>query len=377
MKTKTICKRCVMDSSDSKIIFDENGICDHCNTFDSKILPTWNFGEGHDEELNTIINNIKNKDKKRDFDCLLGLSGGIDSSYLLHLVVTQFQLKPLVFHVDAGWNSQIATNNIEKLVDKLNLDLYTEVIDWEEMRSLQLAFFKSGVPHIDTPQDHAFFATMYKFASKHNIKTIITGGNHSTECIRNPKEWMYFQSDSIQLKNINKLYGNRKLKKFPITNILWHKIWLPYFKGIKLIRLIDLMPYDKKLAEKTLVDEYEFQTYPQKHFESRFTKFYESYWLFERFGFDTRKVQLSSLILTNQLSRDEAVKILKKPPYEPETIKHEFEYISNKLNISVAELQSYFDMPLKTYKDYKNQESIYDLGANFLRKMGIEKGGKR
>lgn len=366
-----------MDSSDSKIIFDANGICDHCNTFDSKILPTWNFGEGHDEELNTIINNIKNKDRKRDFDCLLGLSGGIDSSYLLHLVVTQFQLKPLVFHVDAGWNSQIATNNIEKLVDRLNLDLYTEVIDWEEMRSLQLAFFKSGVPHIDTPQDHAFFATMYKFASKHNIKTIITGGNHSTECIRNPKEWMYFQSDSIQLRNINKLHGNRKLKKFPITNILWHKIWLPYFKGIKLIRLIDLMPYDKKLAEQTLVDKYEFQTYPQKHFESRFTKFYESYWLFERFGFDTRKVQLSSLILTNQLSRDEALKILKKPPYEPETIKHEFEYISNKLNITVAELQSYFDMPLKTYKDYKNQESIYDLGAKFLRKMGIEKGGKR
>lgn len=366
-----------MDTTDSRITFDDAGICDHCNTFDSQILPAWKFGKGHDEELNKIISNIKNKDKKRDFNCLLGLSGGIDSSYLLHLVVTKFQLKPLVFHVDAGWNSQIATNNIEKLVDKLNLDLYTEVIDWEEMRSLQLAFFKSGVPHIDTPQDHAFFATMYKFASKHKIKTIITGGNHSTECIRNPKEWMYFQSDSIQLKNINKIYGNHKLKKFPITNILWHKIWLPYFKGIKLIRLIDLMPYNKKLAEQILVDEYGFQTYPQKHFESRFTKFYESFWLYERFGYDTRKVQLSSLILTNQLSRDDALEILKNPPYEAATIKHEFEYISNKLNISLEELQSYFDMPLKTYKDYKNQESIYHLGSNFLRKMGIEKGGKR
>lgn len=372
-----VCKRCVMDSTDSNITFDLNGVCDHCNTFDTSILPSWNFGKGHEKKLSLIINKIKKQDKKRDFDCLLGLSGGIDSSYLLHLVVTKFKLRPLVFHVDAGWNAQIATNNIEKLVDKLDLDLYTEVIDWEEMRSLQLAFFKSGVSHIDTPQDHAFFATMYKFASKHNIKTIITGGNYSTECVRNPKEWMYFQSDSIQLRHINKLYGQYKLKKFPVTNILWHKIWLPYFKGIKLLRLIDFMRYDKKIAEQTLVDEYGFQPYPQKHFESRFTKFYESYWLFKRFGFDTRKVQLSSLILTDQMTRDEALNILKNPPYDPETIKHEFEYIANKLNISINELQSYLDMPLKSYKDYRNQESIYDIGATVLRRFGIEKGGKR
>ena len=142
---------------------------------------------------------IKAYGKDKDFDCIIGMSGGIDSSYLTYIAKEKFGLRPLVFHVDAGWNSQKAVNNIEKLVDKLGLDLYTEVIDWEEMRDLQLAFFKSGVPHIDTPQDHAFFATMYKFAEQHGIKYILTGANLSTECVRNPIEWMYYQSDSIQL----------------------------------------------------------------------------------------------------------------------------------------------------------------------------------
>ena len=179
----------------------------------------------------------------------MGLSGGIDSSYLLHLVVKKFDLKPLVFHVDAGWNSQIAVNNIECMIDKLNLDLFTEVINWEEMKDLQLSFFKSGVPHIDAPQDHAFFASMYKFALKYNIKHIITGGNYSTECVRNPVEWMYYQSDSIQLKDIHKKFGIAPLKTFPITNILMHKFYLPYVKGIKLLRLLDFMPYNKNKAK--------------------------------------------------------------------------------------------------------------------------------
>ena len=188
-----------------------------------------------------------------------------------------------------------AVNNIEKLVEGLGLELYTEVIDWEEMKDLQLAFFKSGVPHIDAPQDHAFFATMYKFSLKHNIKTILTGGNYSTECVRNPLEWMYYQSDSRQLRDIHKRFGKNRLEHFPVTNILWHKVYLPYVKKIKLIRPLDYLPYNKEEATKLLESEFGFQRYPQKHFESRFTKFYESYWLYERFGFDTRKVQLSPL----------------------------------------------------------------------------------
>lgn len=375
--TYQICNRCVMDTSDSKIKFNEDGICDHCITFDKEILPNWNYGINKQKEVKEIVKKIKKRSAGNEFDCILGLSGGIDSSFLLHLVVTEYNLRPLVFHVDGGWNSQLATNNIEKLIDKLNLELYTHVVNWNEMQDLQLSFFKSGVPHIDVPQDYAFFSTMYNFASKYNVKTIVTGGNFSTECVRNPKEWMYYQSDTIQLKDIQKKHGKRKLKEYQLTNILWHKLWLPYIKGVKLIRLIDYMPYNKKEAENILVNNYGFQTYPQKHFESRFTRFYESYWLYERFGYDTRRVQFSSLILTNQMNREEALKELETAPYDKENIIHEFEYVANKLNISTSELRNYFNMPLKTYGDYKNQENLYNLGAQVLKSLKIEKGGKR
>lgn len=372
-----VCANCVMDTTDSKITFDEKGVCDHCNTFYNNILPKWHTDERGDKALKEIVAKIKREGEGKDFDCLMGMSGGIDSSYLLYAMKDKYGLRPLVFHVDAGWNSQIAVNNIERLVDGLGLDLYTEVINWEEIKDLQLAFFKSGVPHIDTPQDHAFFATMYKFASKHNIKYILTGGNYSTECVRNPLEWMYYQSDSIQLKDIYKKHGTGKLKDYPVTNILWHKVYLPYIKRIKLIRPLDFIPYNKDEAMELLVEKYGYQKYPQKHFESRFTRFYESYWLPEKFGYDTRKVQYASLILTNQMTREEALEKLSKPAYDPETIHHDFEFVATKLGITVEELQSYMDAPNKTYKDYKSQENIYNVGAKVMRLIGLERGGKR
>jgi N-acetyl sugar amidotransferase len=366
-----------MDTSDSKIVFDKAGVCDHCNTFASDILPRWSTDEAAENSLSLLIDKIKEDGKNRDFDCIMGMSGGIDSSYLLYIMKEKYNLRPLVFHVDAGWNSQIAVNNIERLIDGLGLDLYTEVINWEEIKDLQIAFFKSGVPHIDVPQDHAFFATMYKFASKNNIKYILTGGNYSTECVRNPLEWMYYQSDSIQLRDIHNKFGTIPIVSYPVTNILWHKVYLPYIRRIKMIRPLDYLPYKKDEAMQLLVDKYGYQKYPQKHFESRFTRFYESYWLPERFGYDTRKIQYSSLILTGQMTREEALEKLHEPAYDPETIHHEFEFVANKLNISEEELQAYFEMPLKTYRDYKSQETIYNLGAKIMRMVGLEKGGKR
>jgi N-acetyl sugar amidotransferase len=340
-------------------------------------MPKWNMGHGREVELQRIVSHIKRRSKGKDFDCILGMSGGIDSSYLLYLVTKKLDLKPLVFHVDAGWNTQMAVNNIERLVDGLGLDLYTEVINWEDMRKLQLAYFKSGVPHIDSPQDHAFFATMYKFASENGIKDIITGGNYATECVRNPKEWMYYQSDSIQLRDIYRKHGRTPLTTFPITNILWHKIYLPYFRKVKLHRLLDYLPYEKEEATQFLVDNYGYERYPQKHFESRFTRFYESYWLPEKFGYDTRKVQFSSLILTGQMTREEAMEKLASTAYDPETISHDFEFVASKLNITSDELKIYFNTPNKTYMDYANQEALYDFGAKVFRFLGKELGGKR
>lgn len=372
-----ICTNCVMDTSDSVITFDEKGVCDHCQTFYTKIKPNWHTDERGRAELDRLVAKIKKAGAGKDFDCIIGVSGGIDSSYLTWLAKHKMGLRPLVFHVDAGWNSQEAVNNIERLIEHLELDLYTHVIDWEEMRDLQLAYFKSGVPHIDTPQDHAFFATMYKFATEHNVNYILTGANYSTECIRNPIEWMYYQSDAIQLRDIHRHFGMRPLEKFPTTSILRHKIYLPYIKGIQVVRPLNYMPYIKEEAIRLLTEEIGWQPYPQKHFESRFTRFYEGYWLPTKFGYDTRRVQFSSLIVTGQMTREEALEKLKEPAYDPETIKHDFEYIATKLGVTVEELRGYHQAPNKTYRDYKSQQAIYAMGAPLMRLFGLELGGKR
>jgi N-acetyl sugar amidotransferase len=372
-----VCTRCVMDTTDSAIKFDDNGVCDHCNTFDSDIKPGWDAGSGGKVQLDRMVSEVRKAGQGRDFDCIIGMSGGIDSSYLLYVAKEVMGLRPLVFHVDAGWNSQIAVNNIERLVDGLSVDLFTEVIDWEEMKDLQRAFFRSGVPHIDTPQDHAFFATMYKFATKHGVKHIMTGANYSTECIRNPLEWMYYQSDSRQIRDIHRQFGERPLRKYPLTSILWHKVWLPYARGIQVERPLNMMPYVKSDARQLLMGRFGWQPYPQKHFESRFTRFYESYWLPVRFGYDVRKVQFSSLILTGQMTREEALAELERPSHDPATINEEIEFVANKLDITVDELTGYMQLPKKTYHDYKNQQSLYRLGARVMRAVGAERGGKR
>jgi N-acetyl sugar amidotransferase len=305
------------------------------------------------------------------------MSGGVDSSYLLHLAVTELGLRPLVFHVDGGWNSEVAVNNIQVMVDKLGLDLFTEVIDWQEMKDLQLAYFKSGVPHLDLPQDHAFVATLYNFAEKYNIKYILNGGNISTECVRNPMEWLYYGTDMAQIRDIVKRFGTISLKTYPFSPILRHKFYLRYIKGVQVVKPLNYMPYIKSDAMKLLTDKYGWKPYPQKHFESRFTKFYEGYWLPERFGFDTRKTQYSSLILTGQMTREEAIEKLKKPAYDPETINEEFNYIATKLGITAEELRSYLHLEKKFYWDYNNYVSMFVVGAKILKRIGVERSIKR
>jgi len=372
-----VCSCCVMDTSDANIIFDSLGVCDHCLAFKQNILPHWHPNEKGAAMFREIVAQIKTAGNGKQFDCIMGMSGGLDSSYLLHLAVTEFGLRPLVFHVDGGWNTDLAVNNIQVLVDKLGLDLYTEVINWNEMRDFQLAFFKSGVPHLDIPQDHAFVATLYHFANKHGIKYILNGGNYSTECVRNPKEWLYYGTDMAQLRDIHGRFGSIPLRTYPFSSVLFHKVYLRYIRGVQVVKPLNLMPYTKENASKVLADTYGWRPYPQKHFESRFTRFYEGYWLPTRFGYDTRRVQYSSLIQTGQMTREEALERLKQPAYDPATIDEDFEYIATKLGISVHELRGYHEMPLKTYKDYKNQEWLFDLGAKTLKVLGIERAVKR
>ena len=377
MREYQICVNCVMDTTDSQISFDAEGVCDHCRGFKQEVEPKWYPNEVGQQMFAKVVDKIKADGKGRDFDCILGMSGGLDSSYLLHKAVSEFGLRPLVFHVDGGWNTDIAVNNIQALIEGLGLDLYTEVINWNEMRDFQLAFFKSGVPHLDIPQDHAFIATLYNFAYKHNIKYILNGGNISTECVRNPLEWLYYGTDMRQLRDIRRRFGTVPMRTYPFSSVLRHKFFLRYVRGIEVVKPLDWMPYTKELARETLSSLYGWKPYPQKHFESRFTRFYEGYWLPERFGYDTRRVQFSSLILTGQMRREDALAQLAVPAYDPETIEHEFDYIARKLGISSDELRGYFTMPKKTYADYANQRWMFDLGAKILQRFGGEKAIKR
>jgi len=368
-----ICSTCIMDTSDQKINFDENGRCDYCRNFYDNILPDWHPDDKGEAMLMPLIERIKREGKGKDHDCLIGLSGGVDSSYVTWLAKEKFGLRPMLFHVDAGWNSQEAVNNIQRLVDGLGLELYTEVVNWEEMKDLQVAFFKAQVPHIDTPQDHAFFAALYNFAAKHKYKYILTGANFATECVREPLEWHYHASDLRQLKDIHCRFGKRPLKTFPLADIFKYKLYYRYIKGVRIVKPLNHVKYIKEDIMQQLVDRFGWQKYPYKHYESRFTRFYEGYWLPTKFGFQKHRAHFSSLILTGQMTRDEALAKIAKPAYDHETIMQDFEYIAKKLDLTVEELQELMNGENKTYRDYKNNMFLINLATRFLTWVGLQK----
>jgi len=369
-----VCNNCVMDTTDPNITFDERGWCDYCRNYYETIQPNWHTDSRGERELMRIAGKIVEEGKGKPFDCIIGMSGGLDSSYTAYIAKEKMGLRPLIFHVDAGWNTQQAVSNIEKLVDGLGLDLYTDVINWEEMKDLQVAFLKSQISDQDLPQDYAFFSSLYKFARKHKIKYVLTGSNISTECCREPEEWGgYAGIDTTLVKDIHKKFGTRPLKSFPLVDVLTYKIYYKYFLGMQVFKPLDLVPYIKKDAEKLLEERFGWQKFQHKHHESRFTRFYESYWLPLKFGFDKRKAHLSSLVLTGQLSREEALDRLSKPELDETFLIQEFEYVSNKLGLTVSTLRTIFEGENKTYKDYKNKKYIIGLGTQVMRMLGLEK----
>jgi len=373
VRSYEICSNCIMDTSDSNIAFDRRGWCDYCNNFHRNILPNWHTDERGEKEILRQAEEVRSKGRNRAHDCLLGISGGVDSSYLAYIAKERLGLRPLVFHVDAGWNSQQAVHNIERLVDVLGLDLHTEVVNWLEMKDLQLAFFKAQVPHLDTPQDHAFFAALYNFAAKHGFKYILNGGNYSTECVREPLEWHYHASDLRQLKDIHRRFGTRPLKSFPMADIFKYKLYYRYVKGVRVLLPLNYLRYIKEEAMQFLVDRFGWQRYVHKHYESRFTRFYEGYWLPTKFGFDKRRAHFSSLILTEQMTRAEALERIAKPAYDATTIAQDFEYIATKLDISVAELTDLLGGPNKSYRDYKSAMPMIQLGTYAMRLLGVQR----
>ena len=365
-----ICKKTIVDNiCDPGIEFDSEGISNHYYNFQKISKKYWHPNKYGEYKLNQIISAIKDSSKDSEYDCLIGLSGGIDSSYLLHKMVTDYGLKPLVFHVDGGWNSEIAVSNINNLVNKLGLELFTEVINWEEMRNFQLAMFKSGVPHLDIPQDMAFIGVLYKYAAKHKIKYILNGGNIATESTTQPLNIYYWGTDLIHVEDILKKYSSMQMKTYPFTSAFYTKFVARFIKGVKIIKPLNYLPYIKKDVENILRDEYNFKNYPRKHFESIFTRFYEGYWLPSRFNFDVRRFQFSSLILSGQLSRDEALRMIDQDSFDKSNIEKDCKYLADKLRITTDELENYRLMPKKYYYDYKNIEKIYSFGETLAKKF--------
>ena len=363
-----------MDTSDSSITFNENGQCQYCQNFTLNILPSWNTGNLGERALMDLAEKIRAEGKGKEFDCIIGLSGGLDSSYVAYIAKEKMGLRPLLFHVDAGWNTDQAVSNIEKLVDGLELDLYTEVIDWEEMKDLQLAFFRSQVPDQDLPQDAAFFSSLYQFARKMKIKTIITGSNYSTECCREPEEWGgYLGIDKLLFLDIYKQFGNKILKSFPLIDILTYKVFYQRILGMKVVAPLNLVPYIKSDAEKLLEARFGWKKFKHKHHESRFTRFYEDYWLVRKFGYQKRRAHFSSLIMTGQMSREEALNRISTPEMSELFLQQEFEYVANKLGITKFQLQEIFDGKNQSYKKYRNKRWLIRLGSNILSLFGFEK----
>jgi N-acetyl sugar amidotransferase len=362
----------VMDTSDSTLQFDERGWCQYCCNFYQSIQPNWHPDERGLKEIMPVIEKIKAEGKGRDHDCIIGISGGLDSSYVTYVAKEKFGLRPLMFHCDTGWNSDLGVSNIEKIIHGLGLDLVTEVVNWEEMKDLQRAFFRSQVSFQDQPQDLALFSAMYNFAAKNGFKYVITGGNNSTECVRESLEWTYYSTDMVHVRDIHNKFGERPLKTFPTCDILKYRLYYRWVKGMRVVKLLDYVPYIKKDAIRILSEKFGWQPYPQKHYESRFTRFYESYWTPKKFGYDKRRAYLSSEILTGQLTRDQALQHLSTPELDEETMAHEFDYVATKLGWTVAEFEEIFRGKNKTFRDYKNNLFLITLGTRIFNLLGLD-----
>jgi N-acetyl sugar amidotransferase len=361
-----------MDTSDPNIAFDAAGRCDYCNNFDATIKPTWRTDD--DAALQLLADKIRADGKGKDFDCIIGLSGGLDSSYVAYVAKEKMGLRPLLFHVDAGWNTDQAVGNIEKLVDGLGLDLFTEVVNWEEMKDLQVAFLKSQIPDQDLPQDASFFSSLYKFARQHKIKYVITGSNFSTECCREPEEWGgYLGIDKTLFGDIHKRFGKQPLKTFPLLDILVYKGIYQYVLGMEIAKPLNMVPFVKKDAEDELERRFGWKRFKHKHHESRFTRFYEDYWLPRKFGFHKRRAHFSSLIMTGQMTREQALERIAQPEMDEHFLEQEFDFVAHKLGLTVAELRAIFNGENKTYRDYKNKRWLIGAGTDILRRLGFEK----
>jgi N-acetyl sugar amidotransferase len=352
-RTYQQCTRCIMDTTDPEISFDEKGQCNHCTEY-FRLAPLYIYdGEKSDRERDALIAKIKEAGKNSDYDCMVGVSGGVDSTYVAYMA-KKFGLRILAFHFDNGWNSELAVKNVENIVKKLDIDYQTWVVDWEEFRDLQISFLKASVANAETPSDHAFLAATYHLCAKYKIKYFLSGSNFATEGIL-PNSWGYNAKDVKHLKGIHKLFGKIKFKTYPLLGFN-REFYYTYVKKIKMVRLLNYIPYVKEDAMKVIQDELGWVYYGGKHYESVFTRFFQAYYLPHKFGYDKRLAHLSTLICSGQITREQALEEMKKDTYPPDLLAEDKEYVIKKLGMNTQEFETILNAAPKSYSEYPNDE---------------------
>ena len=368
MENYRICQRCVMDTSDPEISFNKFGFCNHCETFleESKIIKPQ--GQEREQQLNHLISSIKKTGKNQKYDCLIGVSGGVDSSYVAY-IVKELGLRPLAVHMDNGWNSEESVKNIRNLCTKLNIDYESYVLDWDEFKDIQLSVLKSSIVEVEIPTDVAIVSILHKVASRNNIKFIIGGGNYATEGIL-PDLWFYNPKDLKLLKSIQRIFGSKKMKTFPTFD--WKaEIYYKVFRRIKMVYLLNLLPFNKPEALLVLKEKVGYHEYGGKHHESVYTRFVQSYFQPVKFNLDYRRATFSSQICSEDITRDEAIELLKELPYQINQINKDKDYVSKKFGITLEEFEEILNSAPKSYKDYPNDEKwltfIYTLYKKYIK----------
>lgn len=350
--------------NDPDLILDEKGVCNHCHEFDRAFAKVPK-GQARENALKGVIEKIKKDGKKKQYNCLLGVSGGVDSSYLAYLC-RKFDLNPLIIHFDNGWNSELAVKNIESILGKLKYDLYTHVINWEEFRDIQLSYFKAGVVDLEFPTDHAIIASMFDIAKRHGIKYILSGHNIVTEGTYLPKSWVFSKLDFINLKDIHKKHGTIKIKTFPYLSF-FKKMYYNFVVKFEYVQLLNLVEYNKDEVKNLLIHELGWRDYGGKHFESVFTRFYQGYILPEKFKIDKRQFHYSCLVQSGQMLREEALAKMKLPAYDEAMLESDKEFVFKKLNFTPESFNAYMKAPIHQHTDYKTEDYLWNYYFKFIK----------
>lgn len=369
MDEKTIkrCKRCVMDNARPGTYFDNQGFCNYCTEFLEKTALRAYRGKESEEKLNLIVRKIKRSGEGKKYDCIIGISGGIDSCYAAY-AAKQLGLRVLAVHMDNGWDSDTSVKNIRFIIEKLGFDYESFVLDWIEFRDLQLAFLKASVPDMENPTDIAIQGALHQTAVKYKIKYIISGGNYATEGFC-PKFFQYNTKDTVYINAIQRKFGTKKLRYFP--SFSWkQELYYKLFRGIRIVYILNYLPYSKPEAIRTLEKEFGWKYYGGKHHESIYTRFIQGYVLPKKFKVDYRKITLSMQILTGDITREDALKELEKDPYEENKVKEDIAYVTKKLGISQNEFEAIMNTPTKTYLDYPNSEKWLEFIYSSYKKLG-------